>query len=47
MAFSWKQEQKKAVKHMKYRDRLYLAQGKNQESSDLRRKIKRCEDALS
>ncbi len=47
MVFSWKEEKKKAIKNMKRRDGLYLRQGMNQESIELRRKIKRCEDALT
>ncbi len=47
MAFSWKMAKLRAIKNMKRRDELYLKCGKSQESIELKRKIKRCQDALT
>ncbi len=43
VAFSWKKVKKRAVRHMKDRLKLYLANGRNQEARRLKEKIERLE----
>ncbi len=47
MAFNWKMAKKRAVRKMKERVQIYLKHGRNTESDELKRRIKRVEQNAS
>ncbi len=47
MAFNWLESKKQCIRKMKERHRAYAHDGRNQEAISLKKKIERCEDALS